>query len=314
MPQYATDESDSSPKQSSSQQKTVDYRKLSYTDNNSKIMQLIEELPENSKEITMDDVLNFYETIKGTYLISPMVIRHRKFDLIREVTDAHLSQFTTKELSNILVAVLPSKRLMNDNLGQMIVNANIDRVKRQPFNIIVFNSFILHKYYSVSEMNKECILLRSAFQRQFLSQIEEELNNLNDFNELMKIVAFCINNSEVITPKITNLLTTMLLLNDDDKFTTSDILTCFNILALCAKLNGHVVKLLHKMVDLWCKSDVTASQVRVLLKILSANRNTIDKEQFNDSKLIGHCVNVVASEQDRKLLFSIQNEFNRLVS
>lgn len=296
--------------------KTDVYKKVSSTENRAKVIELIEALPVNPRDITMVDVLNFYANVRGNYLITPAVIGHPKFDLIREVTEAYLRQFNTKELSNILIAILPCKALMNDKLSQTITNALLSRANHLPFEPVLFTSFILHKYYHSEELNKEYSSLRLTLQRVFLSKIEDELNDidLNDFDVLMQIVGFCNSNVEVISEKIANLITTSLLLIDDDKFTLSDIISCFNLLASFGKLNEHVKKLLDKMNDLWCQSDVTAFEVRTLLRILSANRNTIDKEQFKESKFIRRCVDVVTSQSDRKLLFSVQKEFNRLVS
>lgn len=294
--------------------KTDVYKKISRPENSAKIIELFEALPVNPQDITMADMLKFFANINGSYLITPTVIRHPKFDLIRDVTEAFLLQFNTKELKNILIAILPCKALMNDKLSQMITNALIDRANHIPFDQILFTSFILHKYYYLSELNKEYNSLRLTLQRVFLTKIEDELNDLDDFDVLMQIVAFCNNNVEVITPKIANLITTSLLLIDDDQFTLSDIISCLNLLASFGKLNEHVNKLLDKMIDLWCQSEMTAMGVRTLLRILSTKRNTIDKEQFNESNLVRHCVNVVTSQSDRKFLFSVQNEFNRLVS
>lgn len=294
--------------------KAVSYGKISHAENNGKVIELIEALQANPQDITIADVLNVYDSIRGSYLITPAIVRHPKFDLLREVTEAFLLQFNTKELDNMLVSILPSKTLTNDKLTQMIISAFINRASHLPFDRILFVSFILHKYYKVSELNDDYTNLRVTLQNSFSSKIEDELDDLDDFDVLMKVVSFCINNSESITPKLANLLTTSLLLIDDDKFTLNDIISCFNLLASFGKLNEHVKKLLDKMVDLWCESDVTAANVRNLLRILSSNRNTIDKEQLKETKFIRHCVNVATSQSNRELLFSVQNEFNRLVS
>lgn len=297
--------------------KSVDYRRVSYAANSAKVIELIEVLPSNPQDITMADVLNFYDNIRGSCRITPAIVRHPKFDVIREVTEVFLLQFNTKELANMLVSILPSKALSNDKLGEMVVNALLKRINHLPFERVLFISFILHKYYRISEMNKDYTCLRLALQQSFLSKIDEKLNDLDDFDMLMEIVGFCNNNVEVITPKNANLIaTSLLLIDDDDKFTLNDTISCFSLLGSFGKLNEHVKKMLDKMVDLWCKSDVTAADVRTLLKILSAKRNTIDKEQLAETKLIRHCVNVATSQtsqSDRRLLFSIQNEFNRLV-
>lgn len=314
----ATEEWDTSAEQKTTplqSGKSVDYRKMSYAANSAKVFELIEALPTSPRDITIADVMNFYDNIRGSCLITPAIVRHPKFDSIREVTEVFLLQFNTKELSNLLVSILPSKVLSNDRLGEMIVNVFLKRINHVPFEQILFISFILHKYYRVSEMNKDYTCLRLTLQRTFLSKVDDELNDLDDFDVLMKIVGFCNNNVEVITPKNANLIaTSLLLIDDDDKYTLNDTISCLNLLASFGKLNEHLRKLLDKMVDLWCRSDVKAADVRTLLRILSANRNTIDKEQLKETKLIRHCVNVATSQPDRKLLFSIQNELNRLVS
>lgn len=298
--------------------KTVDYRRMTNAENSAKVIELIEALPSNPHEVTIGDVMNFFDNIKGNYLITTDVVRHPKFDLIRQYTEVFLLQFNTKELQNMLISILPSKALMNDKISEMIVNGLLKRINHLPFEQVLFISFILHKYYRIYELGKDYICLRLSLQRSFLSQIDDKLDDLDDFETLMKIVAFCNNNVEVITPKIANLIaTSLLLIDDDEKFDANHITSCLNLLSSMGTLNEHLKKLLHKMVDLWCDLDVTAVDVRTLLKILSANRDIIDKEQLKETRLIRHCVNVVTSDKsrtDRKLLFSIQNEFNRLVS
>lgn len=296
-------------------EKRVDYNKYLNSEYSENIIELIAALPENPRDITMVDVLNFYDNIKRNYVITHAVVRHPKFNLIRKMTETHLLQFNTKELTNVLIAILPSKALMNDKLSQMIIDVIVQRANHLPFSAILFTDFILHKYYSLSELNKDYSILRLTLQRLFLSKIDDALNDVNDFEELMKMVAFCNNNVEVITPKIANLISTSLLLRDDEKFTVNNIISCLSLLASFGKLNDHVTKLLAKMIELWSESEATAYEVRNLLRILVANKNTIDKEQFNDLKFIRHCVTVVTSQTvDRELLFSVQNELNRLVS
>lgn len=295
-------------------EKRGSYYKYSRTENDANMIKLIESLPADPSDITTADVLQFYNSMRGHYIITSAVIKHAKFNFLREITDAHLLQFNTKELQDILIAMLPSKAMMNDKLGRLIIDTLLKRAQHLPFSSILFVDFILHKHYSSEEMNKDCSILRLTLQRLFLSKIEDELNYPSEFEEFMKIVAFCNNNTEVLTSKIANLITTSLLLCDDEKFTVHAIVSCMNMLASCGKLNDHVRKLLVKMIELWIQSEVTANEVRQLLRVLSTQRNTIDKEQFNDPKFIRHCVNVVTSETDDRFLFSVQNGFNRLVS
>lgn len=276
-------------------------------------MELIEILPSNSKSITKEDLIEFYGKIRLQDSITHKTINHPKFTVLREATVANLSQFNTKELKNLMVAILPSKAVMNDQLGRSIADALIERSTFLPFEQIIFIDFVMRKYYNLSELSSSYNMLRLRLQTLFLMKIEDVLNDNTDFEELMKIVAYCSNNSEIISTKMFNILTTSLLLTDDEKLTVTHIMSCLILLA-SKQLNDHTEKLLNRMILLWRQSNVNATEVQVLLKVLAARKQTIDLKYFKNEEFIRHCVMVVTQQTDRKLSFSVQNFFNRLVS
>lgn len=290
------------------------YKKYSFEENNAILTEMLNELPSDPAEISLDALTEFFQRISAHFIITPAVIRHPKFSVLREATQIHLPQLNTKELKNLFVAIFPSKAMMHDKLNKMVVDALVNRVNYLPFDQIIFLDFILHKYYNLTELSKDYNILRLKLQTMFLSKVETALNEMDDFEELMKIVSYCENNAEIIPPKIVNSVATSLLLSDDDKFSVTHITSILIMLAAMGKLNEHVGKLLHKATGLWCQSTVTPAQVQVLLKVLAAKKSTIDRDRFKDLEFIRRCVEVVTQQNDRKLSFSIQNSFNRLVS
>lgn len=252
--------------------------------------------------------------MKGNYLIRPEDLQHPKFELLREATECLLPEMNTRELKNILIAILPSKAIMHDRLTTQIIEAMLKRVTYLPFDQVLFVDFMIQKYYHRSELSKDYILLQTKLQTMFLSKIEDELDEYTDLEEIMKVVAYCENNHEVIPSKIVNLLTTSLLLMDDKEFSVIDITSVLIFMANLGKLDEHVEKLLRRMFVLWAQSDVTANKVDALLRVLAAKFHTLDRERFKDPEFIRTCVNSVTHMKDRKVLFSVQNSFNKLVS
>lgn len=313
VPNLEDSETKTEPKSTSTDQK-VDYNKYSREENNKILIELINGLPSNPSEISQEALLDLYQRINGNFLISPSVIKHPKFTVLREATKAHLPQLNTKELKHLFVAVFPSKAVMYDKLGAMIVGALLKRANYLPFDQVMFLDFMVHKYYNPYELSKDYNILRLTLQTMFLSKVEDALEEVKDFNDLMKIVSYCENNAEIIPSKIANSVTTSLLLIDDDKFNVNHIQTIMILLASLGRLNEHVEKLHRRMVSLWYQSTVTAGQVQVLLRVLAAKKGTIDRDRFKSPEFIRHCVNVVAQQTDKKTSFSVQNSFNTLVS
>lgn len=274
---------------------------------------MINGLPSQTDQISQEALLDFYQQINGRFLITQSVINHPKFSVLLEATENHLPQLNTKELKNLFVAIFPSKAVMYDKMGKVIVEALIKRANYLPFDQIMFLDFILHKYYNLSELSKDYNILRLTLQKMFLSKVEDALDEVKDFEDLMKIISYCENNAEIIPPKIANSVTTSLLLIDDDQFKVRHIQTILIMLASLGKLNEHVEKLHRRMVGLWYQSTITVDQVQVLLKVLAAKRDTIDKDRFKSPEFIRHCVNVVTQQTNKKVSFSVQNSFNRLV-
>lgn len=286
---------------------------------NATLIGLIDKLPTDPKNISPGALLDFYEKIKGNFLIPYHVTTHPNFKVLREATEIYLPKFSTKEMNNIFIAILPSKSVMHDKLGKIVVDALLTRVSYMPFNQIIFMDFLILKYYKVTELSPNYNILRLTLQTIFLSKVENELEALDgsdSFKDIMKIVAYCQNNSEIISEKIVNNLTTSLLLTDDEMFTANDIVTILLFLANLGELNDHVEKILRKMITLWYQLPVTANKVQILMKILAAKNSThkIDKGFLMNSEFIRHCVNIVIQQNDIKLSFSVQNSCNRMVT
>ncbi|XP_055313030.1 uncharacterized protein LOC129574689 [Sitodiplosis mosellana] len=292
-------------------EKSVD-SKYSRSDKNASLVELFNSLPSDPKNVSLQALVEFYDRIKGNYLITNDMKKHPKFAVFREATEILSPQLNTKELKNVFIAVIPSKPVMFDKLGNIIVDALLKRVSYIPFDQIMFVDFILNKYYNVTELSKNYNILRLTLQTMFLSKVEDELAEMKEFEEIMKIVAYCENNSEIIPSKIVNSLTTSLLLVDEDKFTVMDLTSVVIFLSNLGKLNEHVEKLFHKVIGLWYQSPVTANEVQVLLKVLAAKSHTIDKEIFKDSEFIRHCIKIVTQQNEKKISFSVQNSFNRI--
>lgn len=289
---------------------------IKYTrqENVKSVVDLIESLPSNANEMTVESLVAFFDRINGNYLIPFRVTEHPKFAILRDATEILLPQLNTKEVKHMLVAILPSKAIMHDKLSNTIADAMLKRAANIPFEQILFVDFIIRKYYKKFELSKNYNILRLRLQAIFLSKVEDELDEVDDLENLMKIVAYCQNNAEIIPPKLLNRLTTSLLLSEDDEFTVMHISSILMFLANFGKLDEHVEKLLHQMFGLWNKSAATADEVQVLLKVLAAKEDTIDKEIYKHPEFIRHCVTIVSQQDNSKLLFSVQNSFNKLVS
>lgn len=307
-PDSATDESETSS--SSVGDRKIESKYIRY-ERNSTFADLLESLPSDSKYVSVDAFLDFYEHMKGNYLIRPDDLKHPKFRVLREATESFVQEMNTKELKEILVSILPSKAVMHDKLTKIVIDAVLKRVNHIPFDQILFIDFLLNKYYNSSDLSKDYNILRLKLQTMFMLKVENELDGDTD---IMKILAYCENNFEIVSSKIVNSLTTSLLLMDDDKFSVMDLTSILIFLANLGELDEHVVKLFRKTLGLWIQAEVTANQVDVLLKVLSAKRNTIDKDRFKDSDFIRKCINLVIQQNDRKVSFSVQNSFNKLVS
>lgn len=310
-PDSATDESETSS--SSVGDRKIDSKYIRY-ERNSTFADLLESLPSDPQYMSVDAFLDFYEHMGGNYLIRPDDLKHPKFKVLREATESLIQQLNTKQLKGILVSILPSKAVMHDKLTKIVIDALLKRVNHLPFDQILFIDFLLNKYYNSSELSKDYNILRLKLQTMFLLKVENEMDGVTDIQDIMKILAYCENNFEIVSSKIVNSLTTSLLLLDDDKFSVMDLTSILIFLANLGELDEHVEKLLSKSLGLWIQAEVTANQVDVLLKVLAAKRSTIDKERFKDSDFIRKCINLVTQQDDRKVSFSVQNSFNKLVS
>lgn len=274
---------------------------------------MLETLPEQSDSITLEDLFALYDRIKANYVFTYNAIKHPKFRVLRDATETHLPQFNTKQIKSIFTAILSSKPIMTDKLGKMIAEALIKRASYLPFDQILFLDFILHKYYRVSELSKDYNIIRLTLQTMFLSKVEDELDGSKSFEEIMKFVAFCENNAEIVPMKIVNSLTTSLLLFDEEYFNIQEIMSVLLFLSNFGKLNEHAEKLLRKMIDLWHQQPVTARNVMVLFKVLANKCDTIDKEIFQETEFIRHCINIVIEQDERMYAFSVQNSLNKMV-
>lgn len=283
---------------------------------NENLVEHLEKLPSNPKNVTRTELIEFYDTIHGKFLFLPTTKKHPKYNILYEATKYHLPQLSTKQVKSIVIAILPSKSVMYDELGETIIDALLKRAQYLPFDQIVFVDFMLNKYYNGTDLSNSYKILQLRLQTLFLSRVEDELDEIDSLEEAIKLVSYCHNNTEIIPSKIINLLTTTLLLADDDLFDISDITTVLIFLANLGKLNEHVEKLLRKMISLWNQLPVSAKDAQVLLKVLAAknSKKKIDKLFFESSEFIQHCVNVVIEQNDKSLTFSVQNSLNKMVT
>lgn len=295
------------------EKKSVDV-KYSRVENNASLFELFDSLPSNPKNISVHALVDFYDRIKGNFIITQSVIHHRKFAVFREATEILSPQLNTKELKNAFIAILPSKPVMFDRLSNILVDALLKRVSYIPFDQILFVDFVMNKYYYVTELSKNYNILRLTLQTMFLSKIEDELVETKEFADIMKILAYCENNREIISTKMLNTLSTSLLLVEDEKFTVRDITSVLIFLTNFGKLNEHVEKLFQKVIGLWYQLPVTATDVQVLLKVLASKSSTIDKETLTECDFVRHCVNITIQQDEKRISFSVQNSFNKIVS
>lgn len=288
--------------------------KYSYAESREILSDMFDSLPPDSHDITKKALIEFYEKIKGNFLIKHSEIKHKKFAILRAATEKWLTNISTKSLGQIFITLLPSKPVVADKLMKVIVSEMIERAPHLPFDQILFYDFVIRKYYGQKELNENIQILQLKLQTIFLSKIEDELDDeSNDFKKTMKILAYCENNNEIVPAKILNKLTTLLLMADDDEFTVTHISSVFIFLANFRGLNSHVEKLFQKMVSLWCQSPVTPKEIQTLFKVLAAKSDTIDTVRFQDTNFIQSCVDVVIQQKDKKLSFGIQNSFNKIV-
>lgn len=227
------------------------HSKSLYAENNAFLIEFLDNLPAQADDVSLQGLLELYDRIRGKYLFTNDAIKHPKFNVLREATIAHLPQLNTKEVKGIFVAILPSKLIMYDKLGGKIAEAMIKRASFLPFDQVTFIDFMLRKCYKVDELSKDYNILRLTLQSLFLAKVEDELDGSKSFEDTMKIIAYCDNNSEIIPTKIVNSLTTSLLLADEEQFAITDVTSVLIFLSNFVELNEHIEKLFRKMIDLW---------------------------------------------------------------
>ncbi|XP_031621528.1 uncharacterized protein LOC116339655 isoform X2 [Contarinia nasturtii] len=283
---------------------------ISEDENNRSVLNLFESIPSDAGKFNVKALKSFYHEIRGKYLITKFLTLHPKFDVLRTATKRKLPILDAYEVSDIFISLLPSKVIMFDMISEHIVDALLKNVNHFTFYHMLFLDYLIHKYYSLNELSKSYNILRLTIQTQFLSKIDDELDGLEDYGKLIKILAFCENNVDLIPDKVLNAITTSLLMADNDQFSIENLMSIIIFLANFGQLNEHVQKLLEKSTNLWCQSNVSAKHIEVLFRILKKKRNTINKEMFENTDFIRYCVNVIIQNNDKMTLFAVQNYFN----
>lgn len=207
-------------------------------ENASSFPDLLESLPSNTNDISVEVLMDFYANMNRSYLIRPKDLQHPQFEVLREATETLLPEMNTREVKNILIAILPSKAIMHDLLTTQIVEAMLKRVTYLPFHQIHFIDFMIRINYKKSELSKDLISLKSTLHTMFLSKIEDELEECTDLDGIMKAVEYCQNNHEIIPSRIVNRLTTLLLLRDDEEFSVQQITNVLILLGNPGKFIG----------------------------------------------------------------------------
>lgn len=281
-----------------------------------KFTELLQLLPLHPADVSLEVLVEFYENLKGNYLVQPDDLQHPQFNVLREATENLSQQLNTTELQDILIALLPSKAVMHDKLTQIVANAMFEQATSLSFHEILLIDFLIHKYYKTSELSEDHNNLRLKLQEMFLSKISNEIQNnrLSELEDIMKIVAYCQNNAKIIPLDIMRKLIEVLLRSDDEKFSVVDIASVFTFIANLDKSNKYTRRLLRKMFRLWAKSEPTPQQVEVLLAVLAKRSAKTSTKRFNDIKFIQKCVDSVTQEEDPELLLRVKISFDKLVN
>lgn len=293
---------------------TSKYIRYAQYDKNRRFTELLDTLPEH---ISVEELVEFYRKISRNFFIRSNDLKYRKFQVLQECTETLLPDLNTAQVSDILIALLPSKAVHQERLMRNTIN---EMLKRDlPFGGILMIDFMLHKYYTNfhTELRKDYDNLRMNLQKSFLLKVEHKFKNMQrttDSKLCMKLVSYCMNNIEIIPPKVMNCLTTSLLSLDHANFSVQDITTVLRFISYIRRLDEPTQKLLQTMFDAWIKSEITAHQVDALLQLLVNSDSTADKERFTEPRFIEKCVNVVKQQNDKKVLFNVQNSINQLVS
>lgn len=278
-------------------------------------MEIIKSVPSTVEELSVSKMLDIFEKL-SIVRISDDVLLHENFNTLIDSVKLNESSLSVRQFVNIFLHICNAEVPMFDELNEFIVDILIQRFESFTLDDIIDVDFAIRKHYGrefqLSQLFEE---LRQKTREQFADKANKELNQVQPYDKLIRMLKYLGNNRSLMRDVCTTRLIERLLLEDDNQFSKNDAAFVIVTLArLPTPLNDSLKRLLVKAFRIWCNKANDTDDVKSILKLLIDKKlDRIDLSPFQNDAFIKRCTNLAIEYANVTTAVDILNIFNKMV-
>lgn len=275
-------------------------------------------LPPESGALSPGDTLNIFRMMNKTFKVKPVsgitfkLNKHQKFPILRQAAQASIPYYKAGEIIDILRTIL----LLNVPLGDDLSNLMISTLRTQTHDMSLNEIMLLNLFLRINGTRKTDLakaLQLDLIQRFNLLTSQTRLN-FTYFEYMKRMIRFVHLNWRYIDKQVLENMSRNASEQKVDINTADEAMRIIMELSRSPDSCKYFRPILDKAFNVWNTNDVSIEMVQKLLPVLIQRKSRIDTNLFNDKRFVGKCALKAMESCDIDLCFSIQVQFNQLVS
>lgn len=284
-------------------------------DINNALEEIMKSVPPDSGALSPGDTLNIFRMMSKTVNfrgIQFKLIEHQKFPILRQAAQVSIPYYKVGEIIDILKTI----QLLNVSLEDSLSNLMISTLRTKTYDMSLHEIMLLDSFLRINGKQKTNLVraLQLDLTQRFNLLSSRTRINFTYFEYMRRMIRFVHLNWHHIDKAVLENMSRNATEQKVDINTAEEAMIIIRELSRSPDGCKYFRVVLDKAFDVWNTSDVSIEMIQNLLPILIQWKSHIDNDLFNDKRFVGKCAQKVMDSCDFDLCFSIQVQFNELVS
>lgn len=286
-------------------------------DVNNALEQIMKTVPPESGALSPGDTINIFRMMNKTFKLNVKGItfklnEHENFPILRQAAQASIPYYKAGEIIDMLKTILSLNVPLEDGLSNLMIST----LRTQTYDMSLNEIMLLDSFLRINGTQKTA--LAQALQRDLIQRFNLLTSrtrvNFTYFEYMRRMIRFVHLNWQHIDKQVLENMSRNASKQNVDINTAEEAMKIIMELSRSPDGCEYFKEILEKAFDVWKISDVSIEMIQKVLHVLVQWKSRVDSDLFNDKRFVGTCAQKVMESSDLNLCFSIQVQFNQLVS
>lgn len=286
-------------------------------DVNNALDEIMKTVPPEAGALSPGDTLNIFRMMNKSFNLNVSGItfklsEHQKFPILQQAAQASIPYYKAGEIIDMLKTILSLNVPLEDRLSILMIST----LRRKTYDMSVNEIMLLDTFLRINGTQKTVLALglqQDLIQRFNLLTSKTRVN-FNYFDYMRRMIRFVHLNWRHIHKQVLENMSRNASEGNVDINTGDEAMKIIMELARSPDGCKYFRPILEKAFNVWNKDNVSIEMVQKVLAVLVQWKSRVDSDLFNDKRFVGKCAQKVMASCDYDLCFSIQVQFNQLVS